>query len=418
MRYLTPPLLLAAALAAGCAERPTPFESTGPGTSPPELQAGFSPNPGLSERARHQRIARRLARALADDGFRARVYRAIHESPEREGKVLLQRFLGRAGNDGRRHFADLAGEPEVEVSTDLDASSPLELYLPVPAHRRAWAGDAALLVATLEADREAPVGFDVQGRRVELDADAPPALPVLAVVRAEQEFGAIGVANSTCIDACDDTPTGGESGGGGSGGSANLVSPGLYMTYAQFNETFESWLKGDPEFEVHMLGQEGNTQAMKSYQCAGEKAGAPYQYNQDATQWSGSVMLFSKTQLDTYQAAHPTQAIRVFVVEDDDASCVIKTDSVRVSKMFQQLVDTYGDLTGGKKVDLISSQTFTKAKSILKLYQAIWSFFTSADDIVGTAIEDVVAREYFPNANWVVKGENNITKGALRLEIR
>lgn len=42
---------------------------------------------------------------------------------------------------------------------------------------------------------------------------------------------------------------------------------------------------------------------------------------------------------------------------------------------------------------------------------------TTQDDIVGNAIEDVVAREYFPNANWIVKGENTITNGAIRLEM-
>ncbi|HEX7025416.1 MAG TPA: hypothetical protein VF187_11415, partial [Gemmatimonadales bacterium] len=204
----------------------------------------------------------------------------------------------------------------------------------------------------------------------------------------------------------------GTSAGGGS------TSPGLYMTYAKLNSTFESWLKGDPELEVHVLGQDGTSKSMRSYQCAGAGAGVPYEYDQNDTQWSGSVMLFSRAQLDSYQAEHPTQALRVFLVEDDDGTCAIKTDSARVTNMFQQLIALYGDLTGGKKVELISVTTFTRASSLLNLFKSIWSFLTSADDIVGTAIEDVVAQEYFPGANWIVKGEGTITNGAIRLEMK
>ena len=177
-------------------------------------------------------------------------------------------------------------------------------------------------------------------------------------------------------------------------------------------------MKGDPEFEVHILGQDGTSGAMKSYQCAGEKAGAPYQFDQNSTEWSGSVLLFSQAQLDSYKAQHPGQAVRVFVVEDDDGPCVIKTDSARVARMFQQILTTYGDLTAGKDTTLISVKSFKKATSLLQLLKTAWSFITTQDDVVGNAIEDVVAREYFPGANWIVKGENTITNGAIRLEMR
>jgi hypothetical protein len=398
---LTAALLLTAA----CADRTTPVE---PAQAPPaNLSAGSS-----ALQARNERLARRFAIALRNDAFRALVVRSLGSSPEPEGKVHLQRFLD--GNLGalRHLLASLAGEPQAEIDADLDGSPPIEIYLPVPEHRQRWHGDVNVLVATAERDRDRPVAFDTQGGRHLLDADRPPTTPVIALGRAESSFHETAIPSFDGCISCDD---GGGLTGGGTGGGASLVSPGLYMTYAKYNQTFEGWLKGDPEFEVHILGQDASTSAMKSYQCAGANAGMPYQFDQNNTEWSGSVLLFSQTQLDSYKAQHPGQAVRVFVVEDDDGACVIKTDSSRVARMFQQIATTYGDLTGGKDTTLLSVKSFKKALSLYQLLRSVWSVITTQDDIVGNAIEDVVAREYFPNANWIVKGESTVTNGAIRL---
>ena len=128
-------------------------------------------------------------------------------------------------------------------------------------------------------------------------------------------------------------------------------------------------------------------------------------------------MLFSQAQLDAYKADHPTQALRILVLEDDDEPCAIKTDSSRFAKMVSLIVANYGQLTGGKDT-LISIKTFKKAQTLLAILKSIWSFLTTQDDLVGIAIEDAVAGEYFPGANWIVKGENTISQGAIRLEMR
>ena len=395
---------------AACADGPTPLD---PAAASPPLAPGFSAQGnGDEQAARHLRLAHHLARALQDDGFRATVYRALSESPEPEGKVHLQRFLGGERGASRRRLAELAGESEAAIGADLDGSQPIEIYLPVPQHRLSWNGGLDVLVATAESDHAAPVAFDTQGRRRQLDPLRPPTTPVIALVRAEQAFGEGSVAaSSTCISGCDEEPvTGGN-------GEASLVTPGLYMTYASFNQTFEGWLKGSPEFEVHILGQEGTSDAMKSYQCAGAGAGAPYQYDQNDKQWSGRVLLFSQGQLDAFKAAHPGHSVRVFLLEDDDDACMIKIDSTRVSNLFKNLKTVYGDFTGGKD-ELFSIKTFTKAVSLLNFFKATWSVITTQDDLIGNAIEDVVAREYFPGANWIVKGENTVTNGAIRLEMK
>lgn len=393
---------------AACGEGSTPLDPAS-GAGPAGIAPGLVQSERPEQALRHERLARRLARALQDDQFRGAVYRELRASTEREGKLHLQRFLA-PGSLARQRLVELNQESPQDVGADLESSPAIEIYLPVPAHRAGWQGGSEILVATAESDREAPIAFDVDGRRRTLDPARPPAQPVLALGRAESDFSPR-LATSTCITGC------GEDTGSG-GGTPVVSSPGLYMTYASFTQTFEGWLKGSPEFEVHILGQEGSSTAMKSYQCAGAQAGGPYLYDQNDKQWSGAVLLFSQTQLDAFKAAHPSHSIRVFLLEDDDGACAIKLDSTRVATLFKQLQTAYGSLTGGKDEKLFSIKTFVKAASLLNLFKSGWSAITTQDDLVGNAIEDVVAREFFPGANWIVKGENTITNGAIRLEMR
>jgi hypothetical protein len=48
----------------------------------------------------------------------------------------------------------------------------------------------------------------------------------------------------------------------------------------------------------------------------------------------------------------------------------------------------------------------------------VYSFITTQDDLIGSAIEAVVVGQSYPGANWIVKGENNATNGWLKLEMR
>jgi hypothetical protein len=398
---------VAALVALGaCADRPAPLAPHADAAAP---AAAASTEPS-TEQLRHERLARRFALALANPGFRAQVFQALQQSKIREGKIHLQRFL-HEGNGRLHQLAELASDSDTAVAADLDGSLPIELYLPVPAHRQGWHGDANVLVATAEADHDVPVAFDTRGGRLLLDPVTPPGVPVLALERAEVNFES-GPSLAEAYDTDPDKET------NSSGGGTSASAPGLWMTYAHINSTFEGWLKGKPEFEIHILGQDGSTGAMKSYQCAGESAGTPYEYNQDDTDWSGNVMLFSQAQLDAYKAEHPGQALRILVMEDDDTRCVIKTDSARVKRFFEQIAANYGSFTGGKDTSLNILKVFKKAETLLNLFKMLWSTIQSQDDIVGTAIEDSVAGEYFSGANWIIKGENTATQGALRLEIR
>ncbi len=174
-------------------------------------------------------------------------------------------------------------------------------------------------------------------------------------------------------------------------------------------------MKGSPEFEVHILGQKGTTDSLFDYQCAGEHAGGPYTFDQNDLDWSGNVLLFSKTQLDQYNAAHPHQNLRVLVVEDDDTACQIKTDVGRAELLFKVVDSLYHNLTAGNDSSTAAVKAYKYANAAKSLWQAIASFFKTNDDVVGTAVEDDVVGSTYPGYNWFVKGDNNVTNGWINL---
>jgi hypothetical protein len=388
------------ATTAGCGDHGTP-------TQPPDgLAAGPVPSAiagkAGEERATRERLAHRFARAMSDPGFRAYVKSELDQSTVREHKVQFQRFLGGGNRRVLREVARLNGEAETGIETDARQAIPLELYLPVPAHRARWTGDQNILVATEREDGEAPVAYDVGGHRQILGPDAPPDTPVLALVPVETDFDHPSAAPFICCSTGGPTPP-----------------AGLYMKASHFVQDFEGWLKGSPEYEIHILGQSGATDSLTSYQCAGEHAGGYYAFDQNTLDWTGSVLLFSQTQLDAYRSQHPGQNFRIVAFEDDDGACSIRLDGTRFKAFQTTLQNNYPNLTGSK--DTTSGaliKIVKRANALQKILRAAYSFITSQDDLIGNAIEDVVVGEYHTGFNWIVRGENNVTNGWLKLQMR
>lgn len=387
---------------------------------PPELaRAPAWQEPTDPDRARDQRLARRFALALNNPVFRAEVLGALDGSHQREGRVHLQRFLLRGQGRGLQRMAAGAGAPAAQIRADLAAAPSMEVYLPVLAHRARWRGGTDVLVATARADGEAPAAFDLRGQPRLLDPEEPPDTPVLALQTWEGADGA--ECGNEIINECNDW--------GDDGWQEPTTPPppppsptsgGLFLTATRFFSTFEGWLKGAPEFEVHVLGHKSGTEEMVSYQCIGERAGGPYFWNQDDLTWSGNVMLFSQAQLDQFDALHPGQGLRFLVLEDDDGPCEIKVNRTRAADLFKAADKAYDAWTSGKQIKFTDfSKGFVKAKSFYDLISGLSSFFKSNDDIVGTAILDPgAAGAIRTGANWIVKNDKNIATGALRLEMR
>ncbi len=387
--------VLAAAL--GCTDRPTTTAPAGHAVSP------LSPP---SPAAKPERLARAVALALRNPAFRAYVRAQLNASPFREHKVQFQRFLranARCARSRRR-----PGKPR--PTSPPRRTPPSRSSCTSPSRRRAAStGDEHFLVATAIADHEAPVAFDLQGDRQLLSPDQPPATPVLALVPVETDFSRA-PSRMMCLDC----------GGGGSGGSSPPPpAPGLYMTQSHFTRTFEGWLKGSPEFEAHILGQKGASDSLTDYQCAGEHRPVPYYFDQNDLDWSGSVMLFSQAQLDAYKTAHPGQNVRVYVVEDDDTACEIKADPYRIQKAIAVVDSAYRTMTNGKDTTTSTVTRLWKfAKALQKLWSAVASLINTNDELVGNAVQDSVVGEYHTGFNWIVKGEDNVTNGWIKLVLR
>ena len=404
------------ALLAACGDRggapPTAVDDAGSPTSRAAARGG--------DQQQLERLARRLARALADSAFRVRLKQDLDRSPIREHKLHFQRYLADKVRPAAADLARLTGGGADAVTAEALAAPELELYLPVAEHRVKWKGDGNLLVATALHDHDSPIAFDSRGQRVVLSPDHPPAIPVLALVPVETDFDRGSPKVSQQVESCPQSrPAGVVSAATCGGGGAGVPAAGLWMTAASFVGTFEGWLKGDPEFEVHLLGQAGTTDSLTDYQCAGEKQAVPYRYDQNATTWTGSVMLQSQTQLDTYRQQHPGQSSRVVVIEDDDGACQIKLDADRVGNAFRTTDAQYRNLTGGRDTTLsVIARFWNRATAFQKIFKSIWSVIVTQDEYVGNAVQDIAAGEFKAGYNWIVKGENNITNGALKLEMR
>lgn len=399
-RILTACAMAALMLAAACGDR-TPVS--------PGAEGGLAPPAGPPARAPAgppERLARLFARALANPAFRAYVKAQLDASPFREHKLQFQTFLGAHGARALRQIAVENGEPETAVTDEATRAVALEIYLPVPEHRAIWTGDERVLVATALADNDAPIAFDTRGRRQLLDPERPPGTPVIALVPVESDFSPRpqGLA---CYEDCDT--------GGGGGGTPMTPSPGLYLTKSHLTQTFEGWLKGSPEIEVHILGQKGQTDSLISYQCAGEHAGGPYAFDQNSKDWSGQVLLFSQQQFETYNAAHPGQSVRVFFVEDDDTACSIRTDPDRFQSLILAVDSMYNRLTGGNDSSTAIIRAYRYAKVSYNVFQRLASWFKSNDELIGNAVEDRIVNAFYPGYNWFLKTQNNVTNGWINL---
>ena len=195
------------------------------------------------------------------------------------------------------------------------------------------------------------------------------------------------------------------------------LSEQIVQVYLLTLETFESWVKGSPEIEVHMLGQAGATDSLTTYSCAAQPSSGWYYFDQNAVTWSGSVLLMSQTQLNNYKKAHPNQNLRVFLVEDDDTSCKIKVEPARFTNLVKAVEAAYPLFTGGKDSGGLT-KVWQKANAIQKLLKALASVIKTNDELIGNAVESAVVGEFYPNANWVVKGEGNKTNGWIKLVMK
>lgn len=397
-------LLLVLLSAAACGERELPTTTAPAG--PPTAAAPASP------RAARERLAQRLATALADPAVRSAFERRLAASRAPEGKLQFQALTHADQGALLTALAAHGNESTADLLADLDQARALEVYLPVEAHRAAWHGDPNLLVATAERDGDTPVAFDLSGRRSLLDPRTPPSTPVLVLVPQETDFtgGRPSLALS-CYDICGGT---GEGGTGGNPGAP--VYSGLVMVQSHFDDDYESWFKGKPEFEYHVYGEDGNGSAVQ-LACTGEKAGRPYNYDQNDLDWTGVTTLLSEGERQAYERQHPGAPVRIVAYEDDDEACVPHLDSNRLAQVLAAIDAAYKNYTSGKILPWYV-RGVKAAPSVFDLFAALRSLITTGDDFVGNAVDISIAGRAPDGANFLLKNDGTRTTGWFTTEYR
>ena len=190
------------------------------------------------------------------------------------------------------------------------------------------------------------------------------------------------------------------------------------MTNSHLIETFESWVKGAPEIEVHMLGQAGATDSLTTYSCAGAAVGRLLLLRPELAGLERQRAADEPDPAQQLQESHPNQNLRVFLVEDDDTPCQIKVDPARFANLIKAVEAAYPLLTGGRDTTSGELKIFKKANAIQRILKALASVIKTNDELIGNAVESAVVGEAYPNANWVIKGDGNRTNGWVKLVMK
>jgi hypothetical protein len=391
-------LVLTLTLAAvACGERDLPT------TTAPAAPVAGGPAPAQAAR---ERLAQRLAVALGDPTVRAAFARRLDASNAPEGKLQFQ-ALARADQGALLAALTTHGSASTaDLLADLDAARALEVYLPVEAHRTAWHGGANFLVATAAKDGDTPVAFDATGHRSLLDPRTPPATPVLALVPQETDFtGGRPELMLSCVDVCSGTG----SGGSGSTSPSGATVTGLFVVQSHFDDDYESWLKGKPEFEYHVYGV-GDGGASEQLACTGEKSGGPYYFDQNNLDWTGTAMLLSDGERAAYEQQHPGAPIRIVAYEDDDEACVPRLDGTRLAQALAAVDAAYQNYTSGKLLPWYI-RGIKAAPSIFNLLGSVYSLITTGDDLIGNGVEASIAGSAPGGANFLIKNDGTRTTG-------
>ena len=131
----------------------------------------------------------------------------------------------------------------------------------------------------------------------------------------------------------------------GAGGGGRRAST---STASHFAGKFEGWLKGSPEYEIHILGQSGTSDSLTSYQCAGEHAAGALRVRPEHSRLD--------RQRDAVQSAPARQRTRASTPTRTSACSPSRTTTAPVHPAGQRPVQEpqttlqthYPNLTGGK----------------------------------------------------------------------
>ena len=218
-------------------------------------------------------VAKEIATMLKHPGFRGQLRGEINGAQTVEGIIELERFLEKTAKQkkappglAKTRGATGKAAQRIKASPAWDQEG-IDLYFPVESHNAKWKGNEDLLVAYAPVDDEEDikkvVAFSVKsGKRVELDAGAPPETPVLMVAAEEHETHQIPVAprdvGELVLPADDVQP------------DATGIDPEppevehsddhsrWGLRYVKIYRDGEHWTRGSPEVDIQLFQSKGN----------------------------------------------------------------------------------------------------------------------------------------------------------------
>ena len=191
------------------------------------------------------------------------------------------------------------------------------------------------------------------------------------------------------------------------------------MTYFSVNKDFEGWLKGAPEYEVHIMAPVSQTDTIhyRTLYCIGE-SGADRYWNNDNDRWDGDLVLMSAAQLDAYHTTFPRNNFSIMAIEDDDTSCEIKVERDLIGPVIDGISRLTGDYKAARDSIGLNGKTLTAAKSGWDLLGAITTLIKTNDDLIGIAIANSVTGATSSAGNWAWIGEGGNRFGWVKFETR
>lgn len=369
------------------------YACEGPPTEPPSSTSATltteSPQPVVT-------LAKHIALALNNPDARQALNESFNNSEVKEGKILLTEESRIA-----YYVAETTQATRQELSTWLEQSFPIEMYLPVDEHRSSWNGGSDLLVAAAVDEDTDPVGFNIQGERRDLDLDQVPSTPTIVLTLAESftSDGAVepgarvstksnsgpGVNADPCLEsqkygsASSDPCSGG--GGGGSSSGGDDGPDGLYMKANEIENLNEPWSSGDPELTFYAGARDADDDTLKEFACAGESKDYSRHINQDEKTWTGSVLLATESELDN---APDGEGVSPLVFEDDKDNCKLKIEGD--PGVIEAMISLADDITNG--IDAVMTDNLEGVvDAVESAHNHLQAIYQDDDDHVGQFVE-------------------------------
>jgi hypothetical protein len=391
-------------------------------------------------------VTRAVALAMQDPKNRDRVRKDLKASrTTKEHKLHFADYLkGTSGDALLASMAKGSGKNRDEILGQIGKLRTMELYMPVEAHRAAWAGGADLIVASQLKEGEDPVGFRLDGTPVTLSVDHVPTTPTLVIVPTETDFTldvvplewkneddqggqTIGTYRRSGDTRTIGAPASPPSTGANGGVSSLILIPtdpcddpsapgcyppppppvpaGTYLDFSRIDHLGEDWPRGTPEIEFHLLAPvafEGNNGEHLS--CSGEHRSGPKWFNQDGNEWrrygSAAGAMFLRTDYDQYYFNYTAnKPIGYQVWEDDNASCDIRGEIGRdeVLAFYDQMRRIYA--ATAVVVEILSATTWVFSVASVT---TIAGAFNSDDDFLGIVVAQANLGYNFPDATHVL----------------